>query len=198
MHEHARLLRKEGDVGVEEIGAEPEDDHSGFGQLDREGIFDAPVIGSVANHDAGLGAVTAAYMLEERENDGKDDALLDAKNDHGSGGDEGQGEFVRFGALNFSQAAMVDKFDADMEDDGGEDDVGEKAKRPSEKEENREDHSGSGEVRPLTAAARGSTMAVLVGLPLTTKVLLQPAATLERERPMRSTFWLNWSRYLSA
>ena len=74
MHEHARLFRKEGDVGVEEIGAEPEDDHSGFGQLDGKGIFDAPVIGSVANQNAGLGAVTAAYMLEERENDGKDDA----------------------------------------------------------------------------------------------------------------------------
>ena len=82
MHEHARLFRKEGNVGVEEIGAEPEDDHSGFGQLDGEGIFDAPVIGS-PNQNAGLGAVTAAYMLEERENDGKDDALLDAKNDDG-------------------------------------------------------------------------------------------------------------------
>jgi hypothetical protein len=32
------------------------------------------VIGRVANQNAGLGAVTAAYMLEERENDGKDDA----------------------------------------------------------------------------------------------------------------------------
>src|SRR3974390_3082823 len=94
-------------------------------------------------------------MLEERENDGKDDTLLDAKDDDGSGSDEGQGEFVRFGALNFSQAAMVDKFDADMEDNGGEDDVGEKAERPGEKKENREDHSSSGEVRPLTAAARG-------------------------------------------
>src|SRR6516164_1917346 len=109
MHQHARLFGKEGNVGVEEIGAEPEDDHSGFGQLDGEGIFDAPVIGSVANQNAGLRAVTAAYMLEERENDGKDDALLDAKDDDGSGGDEGQGEFVRFGALNFSQAATVDK-----------------------------------------------------------------------------------------
>src|SRR6516164_2354458 len=119
MHQHARLFGKEGNVGVKEIGAEPEDDHSGFGQLDGEGIFDAPVIGSVANHDAGLGAVTAAYMLEERENDGKDDALLDAKDDDGGGGAECQGEFVGFGALNFSQAAMVDKFDAYMEDDGG-------------------------------------------------------------------------------
>jgi len=74
VHEHARLFRKEGNVGVEEIGVEPEDDHSGFGQLDGEGFLDAPVIGRVANQNAGLGAVTAAYMLEERENDGKDDA----------------------------------------------------------------------------------------------------------------------------
>ena len=89
MHEHARMFGKEGDVGVEEIGAEPEDDYSRFGQLDREGIFDTPVTSGVANYDASLGAVTAAYMLEERENDGKDDALLDAKNDDGGGGDKG-------------------------------------------------------------------------------------------------------------
>ena len=92
-------------------------------------------------------------MLEERENDGKDDALLDAKDDDGSGGDEGQGEFGRLGQLNFSQAAMVDKFDAYMENDGGEDGVGEKAERPGEKKENHEYDCRGGELGPLAAAA---------------------------------------------
>ena len=50
---------------------------------------------------------------------------------------------------------MVDEFYADKEDDSGEDSVGEKAERPGEKEENQEDDSGSGEVGPLSAAARG-------------------------------------------
>lgn len=57
---------KKSNVGIEEIGAEPEDDHSGFCQLNRHGIFDTPVIGRIANRDASLGTVTATYMLEER------------------------------------------------------------------------------------------------------------------------------------
>lgn len=141
---------KKSNVGIEEIGAEPEDDHSGFCQLNRHGIFDTPVIGRIANRDASLGTVTATYMLEERENDGKNDALLDAKDDDGGRSDKCDGEFVGLGTLNFSQAAMVDEFDAYMEHDGGEDSVGEKAERPGEKKKNRENHSGSCEVGPLT------------------------------------------------
>lgn len=146
---------KKSNVGIEEIGAEPEDDHSGFCQLNRHGIFDTPVIGRIANRDASLGTVTATYMLEERENDSKNDALLDAKDDDGGRSDKCDGEFVGLGALNFSQAAMVDEFDAYMEHDGGEDSVGEKAERPGEKKKNRENHSGSCEVGPSTPAVCG-------------------------------------------
>lgn len=108
------------------------------------------MIGRIANRDASPGTVTATYMLEERENDGKNDALLDAKDDDGGRSDKCDGEFVGLGTLNFSQAAMVDEFDAYMEHDGGEDSVGEKAERPGEQKKNRENHSGSCEVGPLT------------------------------------------------
>ena len=52
-------------------------------------------------------------------------------------------------------------------------------------------------MRALTqesAWVKNPTMAVLVGLPLTTNVLLQPEAALASERPTRSTFWLKLSR----
>ena len=43
-----------------------------------------------------------------------------------------------------------------------------------------------------------STISVFVGLPLTTKVLLSPAARLATLRPTRSLFSTNRSRYLTA
>ena len=55
---------------------------------------------------------------------------------------------------DFSETAKVNEFDTHQEDDSSEDGVGKEAPRPGEEEEHHQDHSGRGDMRPLTASAQ--------------------------------------------
>ena len=113
-----------------------------------------------------------AHVHEQRENHGEDNTLLNTEDDHGCSGDDGQDKFAGSGTPNCSHSVRVDQLHANQEYDRGEYGIREIAQGPGQKQKDQEDNSGCRDV----------------GLPLTTKVLLQPAIALANDKPTRSAF----------
>ena len=125
-------------------------------------------------HDI-LGMVLLAQVVDHRQADGDEDSSLHAE-EHDSqqrGHRYRERSFAKAG--NLAQRTHVDQFDADQENDGGQRRVGQSL------DQRRGEQRSTARVMTavVTCAAcvrppAAATTAVLVGLPLTTKVLREP------------------------
>src|SRR5260370_34063933 len=104
MDKFARLLDKERDVGEKEICTEPKHHQAGFGHLAGHGILKAPIAGSIAHYHCGMGTIAAADVLQQGENYGQDDTLLQAGSDNGERGDGRKKRFLWLGTAKFGEA----------------------------------------------------------------------------------------------
>lgn len=110
---------------------------------------------SVARDHRDVRPVAVAHVLDERQNDGDDDAILDAEPDDGRCGGEGEGELPGAVRPDFAEPSHVDQPDSDEEHDGRKDRRGQQAQRSREQEKDDEDHDRRRQMRPLAAASCG-------------------------------------------
>ncbi len=125
--------------------------------------------------------------------------MLDTDQHDGERGRQGDDELVGAQFEDLAHPGDVDELDPDQEHDRGEYGVGHVLQWFGEEQQDDDDawHRWSlGRARCDPPAP--STIWVFVGLPLTTNVPENPAATLAKPRPTRSVFSLNASLYFAA
>src|SRR6516225_8017149 len=109
----------------------------------------------IADNHADVGSIAVPDMHEKRKNHGKKNALLHAKDDNRSCGNQCKEEFTRRDAANCRQASVIDKLQADQENNRGENRDRQEAQWSRKEEQNHKYDGGGGEMRQLTASPRG-------------------------------------------
>ena len=141
-------------VGVVEPPGEPVHDEAGEGACaGGEGDL-APVrVALDGDHHRRDGSVRVAQVVEHRQDDGEDDALLDAHGHHGHGGRERHDELVRTDLQDLAHAGEVDQLDADEEHHCGQHGIGHVLQRGGQEEQHDGDDDTGGELGDLAATA---------------------------------------------
>ncbi len=146
-----------------------------------------------------VGVVAAAEVVEDREHDREHDRLFHTDGDHDESGERGHRELVASNPEDLAHATDVDELDPD--DMNTTDDSTALGMYWSGLVKNSRTSRTMTEVVSMATWLRPpapSTIWVLVGLPLTTKVPESRRPTLARPSPSRSTFSSNASSYFAA
>ena len=151
------------------------------------------VLHRIGEDDRRVRPIALPHVVEQREHDRRNDSLFDAKEQHD--GRDGQCDDILVPAFfaDFGQFAKLDQLHADHEHDCREHGIGQETERLRQEEQNQSTVAAVASWAIWLRPPAVSTMAVLVGLPLTTNVPLSPAARLAAARPTRSVSSLHRS-----
>ena len=100
-----------------------------------------------------MGTIAVAHVPQQRQDDGHQDALLDADRDDGRCGENRQLELPRAFTANIAQPPHIDHPDRDREHDGGEHAARQVLQWAGEEEQHQQHDAGEDELRDLAARA---------------------------------------------